>query len=113
MNAKPASVSRAPFGDADGKEVVLYTLTNTNGLVAKVMTCGATVTELHAPDKTGRVGDIVLGHDDLDGYLKSSPYLGARAAPAALADHGERRARGKSTRLFAQQRNATQSQEDP
>ncbi|WP_437591357.1 aldose epimerase family protein [Sorangium sp. So ce1000] len=77
VNAKPAPISKAPFGNADGKEVILYTLTNANGLVAKVMTYGATVTELHVPDKTGKMGDVVLGHDNLDGYLKSSPYFGA------------------------------------
>ncbi|WP_437501707.1 hypothetical protein [Sorangium sp. So ce1099] len=83
MNAKPASVSKAPFGSADGKEVILYTLTNASGLVAKVMTYGATVTELHVPDRTGKMGDIVLGHDDLDGYLKSSLYFGATVGRAA------------------------------
>ena len=83
VNAKPASVSKAPFGNADGKEVFLYTLTNANGLVAKVMTYGATVTELHVPDKTGKMGDIVLGHDNLDGYLKSSPYFGATVGRVA------------------------------
>ena len=47
------------------------------------MTCGATVTELHAPDKTGKMGDIVLGHDNLDGYLKSSPYFGSTVGRVA------------------------------
>ncbi|CAN91125.1 Aldose 1-epimerase [Sorangium cellulosum So ce56] len=83
VNAKPASISKAPFGNADGKEVILYTLTNANGLVAKVMTYGATVTELHVPDKTGKMDDIVLGHDNLDGYLKSSPYFGATVGRVA------------------------------
>ncbi|XXT14639.1 aldose epimerase family protein [Sorangium sp. So ce429] len=76
-SAKPAPFSRAPFGNADGKEVVLFTLTNANGLVAKVMTYGATVTELHVPDKAGKLDDIVLGYDNLDGYLKNSPFFGA------------------------------------
>ncbi|KYF83675.1 hypothetical protein BE18_48925, partial [Sorangium cellulosum] len=83
VNAKPAPVSKAPFGNADGKEVLLYTLTNANGLVAKVMTYGATVTELHVPDRTGKMGDVVLGHDNLDGYLKSSPYFGATVGRVA------------------------------
>ncbi|AUX47321.1 aldose 1-epimerase [Sorangium cellulosum] len=83
MNTKPAPVSKAPFGNTDGKEVVLYTLTNANGLVAKVMTYGATVTELHAPDKAGKIGDIVLGYDNLDGYLKNSPYFGSTVGRVA------------------------------
>jgi aldose 1-epimerase len=78
VNAKPrASVRVAPFGKTDGKDVVLYTLENENGLVLKVTTYGATVTELHVPDRDGRLADVVLGFDALDGYLERSPYFGA------------------------------------
>jgi aldose 1-epimerase len=41
------------------------------------------VTELHVPDRTGKLDDIVLGHDHLDGYLKSSPYFGATVGRVA------------------------------
>ncbi|WP_437730200.1 aldose epimerase family protein [Sorangium sp. So ce1335] len=82
-NAKPAPISKAPFGNADGKEVVLYTLTSASGMVAKVMTYGAALTELHVPDKAGKLGDVVLGHDNLDGYLKNNPYLGSTVGRVA------------------------------
>jgi aldose 1-epimerase len=59
----------APFGKtADGRPVAVFTLTNKNGLVAKVITLGATLTELHVPDKAGKTADVVLGFDSAAGY---------------------------------------------
>lgn len=55
----------------------LYTLTNENGLVARITNYGAIVTELHVPDRTGRLADVVLGFERLDGYLAGHPYFGA------------------------------------
>jgi aldose 1-epimerase len=72
------AISRELFGRlVDGTAVDRYTLTNRNGIVCKIITYGATITELHVPDRTGRMADIVLGHADLPGYLGHSPYLGA------------------------------------
>lgn len=71
-------VSKVPFGTApDGKSVELYTLSNGKGLVAKIMTYGALLTSLETPDRTGKPGQIVLGFDTLDEYLKGHPYFGA------------------------------------
>ena len=67
----------APFGTLRGAPVQLYTLTNAHGLVAKITNYGATVTELHLPDRNGTFADVVLGFDHLDGYLKGGPYFGA------------------------------------
>ena len=64
-----------PFGTQD--TVQLYTLTNRHGLVARITNYGAIVTELHVPDRDGRLADIVLGFDNLDGYLAGHPYFGA------------------------------------
>jgi aldose 1-epimerase len=61
----------------DGTVVDLYTLTNANGLVCKVITYGAAITELHVPDRNGKLGDIVLGFDNLAQYLSDSPCFGA------------------------------------
>ena len=75
---KPSgSLGVTPFGTADGKDVALYTLTNEAGLVLKITSYGATITELHVPDRDGKSADIVLGFDELDGYLERSPYFGA------------------------------------
>jgi aldose 1-epimerase len=61
----------------DGTDVKIYTLTNTNGMVAKVMEYGATLTELRVPDRSGQFTNVVLGFDRLDLYLTNPYYLGA------------------------------------
>lgn len=74
------SIKRRDFGKTDnGDPVELYTLTNKNGMVAKIMTYGAIVTELHVPDKNGKDADVVLGFDNLQQYLKGHPFFGAIA----------------------------------
>ncbi len=60
----------------DGTAVERYTLTN-GRVTAKVLTYGGIVSELHVPDRDGKPGDVVLGFDTLDGYLKGHPYFGA------------------------------------
>jgi aldose 1-epimerase len=74
---KGKAIVEAPYGVVEGKEVKLYTLTNKNGLVAKITNYGGIITELHVPDKAGKNGDIVLGYDKLDDYVKATPYFGA------------------------------------
>src|SRR5579871_1248045 len=73
-----ADVSKTAFGALpDGTAVDLYTLTNAHGMTVKIMTYGATVTEIDVPDRSGKVDDVVLGFDSLDPYLKGEPYFGA------------------------------------
>lgn len=62
---------------ADGTPVHLWTVTNANGMIAKITDYGGIVTELHVPDRNGRLGDVVLGFKDIDGYLAGHPYFGA------------------------------------
>jgi len=62
---------------ASQEAVELYTLTNANGMEARIMTYGGTVVSLKVPDRHGKFGDVVLGYETLDGYLKNSPYFGA------------------------------------
>ena len=76
-------IAEAPFGRQDDTPVQLYTLTNKNGLIARITNYGAIVTELHVPDKTGRLADVVLGFESLDGYLAGHPYFGAIAGRVA------------------------------
>ena len=72
------SISKSAFGTApDGQPVELYTLRNSKGAEATIMTYGGIVTTLKMPDNKGQYADIVLGYDNLDGYLKVSPYFGA------------------------------------
>jgi aldose 1-epimerase len=71
-------VHKMPFGKtADGIPVDLYVLTNDKGMTAKVMTYGAIITELDVPDRQGKPGDVVLGFDNLQGYLGGHPFFGA------------------------------------
>ena len=76
-------VSRMDFGKTpDGTPVEIYTLTN-GKMSAKVMTYGAILTELIVPDRSGKPGDVVLGFDDLQGYLAGHPYFGATVGRVA------------------------------
>lgn len=73
-----ASITSAPFGALpDGRRATLYTLTNRNGLVVKVTDFGGIITEIHTPDRAGRLADIVLGYDSVAPYVSDSPYFGA------------------------------------
>ena len=75
--APAATPTAAPFGRVGDTPVQLYTLANRNGLVAKITNYGAIVTEMHVPDRSGRLADVVAGFDTFDGYLKNAPYFGA------------------------------------
>jgi aldose 1-epimerase len=71
------TISAAPWGEVDGRAVSIYTLTNRNGLVARITNYGGIVVELRVPDRQGVLGDVVLGLDTLDAYVGSSSYFGA------------------------------------
>lgn len=74
------SVTRADFGNMpDGTAVDLYTLTNANGLEAKITSYGGAVVSLLAPDRDGRLGDVVMGFDTLDDYIAQGHYFGCIA----------------------------------
>ena len=85
-------MTTADFGNVDEQAGHLYTLTNANGMVVKIITYGGIVTEMHVPDKAGKMADVVLGFDNLDGYLDKSPFFGAIAGRVA-----NRIAKGKFT----------------
>ena len=71
-------IKMEPFGTApDGKEVNLYTLRNSKGCEVKITNYGGIVTSLTVPDRDGKLCDVVLGYDNLNGYIKNSPYFGA------------------------------------
>jgi aldose 1-epimerase len=61
----------------DGRCVALFTLENDRGVRARIMSYGGTVVSLAVPDRAGRLDDVVLGFDDLAGYLGAGGYLGA------------------------------------
>ncbi|NCI45730.1 aldose epimerase family protein [Sediminibacterium soli] len=83
-----AACNDAPSGDiyrdtakqygVIGRDTVRqYTLYNANGMQVKILNYGGTITNLFVPDRTGNLGDVVLGYDSLAGYLqKGNPYFG-------------------------------------
>ena len=71
-------IKKQAFGMTASREAVeLYTLTNAKGMEARIMTYGGAVVSLKVPDRNGKLGDVVLGYETLDGYLKNNPYFGA------------------------------------
>lgn len=80
---KTVPISKQVFGAVSGTPVDLYTLTNANGLTAGIITYGATLTSLRVPDKRGQLADVVLGFDDVEGYVAKSPYFGATVGRVA------------------------------
>ena len=56
---------------------------NSQGLIAKVTDYGTIITELHVPDRAGRLGDVVLGFGEIDGYLRKHPYFGCTVGRVA------------------------------
>ena len=91
--ALPAAPKSEPFGSTkDGQPVEIYTLTNSKGVEARIMTYGAILVSLKVPDSAGKLDDIVLGFDSLDGYLQTPPppYFGA-----IVGRYGNRIAKGR------------------
>ncbi len=85
------SISAKTWGKtADGKEVVLYTLTNAKGMTMTVTNRGATIVSLTAPDYDGKFENVVVGYDSIDKYDDKTPYFGA-----FIGRYGNRIANGK------------------
>lgn len=82
-------VTQVSWGEADGKQVNLYTLTNSNGVEVKITNYGGTVTSWVTPDKNGKKSSVVLGFDSLSGYLAKPPFFGA-----LIGRYGNRIAKG-------------------
>ena len=78
-NAAGLSSEHSAFGaTSDGTAVEKYTLRNSKGIQATVITYGATLQSLLVPDKNGKVDDVVLGFDDVQGYQNNGTvYFGA------------------------------------
>lgn len=82
-------------GMLDGREVVEYTLKNAYGMMAKITNYGAIVTELTAPDKTGKFENVVLGFDRPESYW-TAPYIDNCCYLGAIVGrYGNRIAEGK------------------
>jgi len=86
-------VTVEPWGKTSaGAHVELYTLTNASGGQARIATFGGVVVSLTVPDNAGKLADVVLGFDSLEGYTGKQPYLGA-----LIGRYGNRIAKGRFT----------------
>src|SRR5450631_359694 len=73
-----SKVKKQAYGKMpNGAAVELYTLTNAKGMEAGIITYGGTVVSLTAPDRNGKYADVVLGMDDVAGYMKATAFFGA------------------------------------
>jgi len=90
--AMKTGLQQADWGEFDGKKVYLYTLTNKNGAQVKISNYGGTITSWVTPDSKGNKSSIVLGFNELKGYLAHPPYFGA-----TVGRYGNRIAKGRFT----------------
>lgn len=70
-------ITSEQFGELDGEAVLLFSLVNDQGVEVRITNYGGIITSLNVPDRAGKIADIVLGHDSLEGYLNRSRYFGA------------------------------------
>lgn len=85
------SVMKQNYGTLpDGRIAKLYTLTNVHGLKATLTDYGAILVSLEVPDREGKLADVALGYDSLEGWLSSTGYFGA-----TVGRYGNRIAKGK------------------
>jgi aldose 1-epimerase len=92
MHQQPSAAPRHYGTLANGAEVTLVTLANSNGIEVDVISYGGIITRLVTPDAAGQGGDIVLGLDSLAEYVASNPYFGA-----LIGRYGNRIAKGRFT----------------
>jgi aldose 1-epimerase len=87
----PLSMTRSSFGTLpDGQAVEAFTLRNGNGMQVRAITYGGIITSLEVPDRDGNRADVVLGYDNLQGYLDKSPFFGC-----IVGRYGNRIAKGR------------------
>ncbi len=86
------TISQSTQKLSDGRQVRVYTLTNRRGVQTRITNFGGNVLSLSVPDRRGKMGDVVLGFNEVSRYQKDSPYFGA-----LIGRYGNRIARGRFT----------------
>ena len=72
------SIVKKSFGRLpDGREADLYVLTNKGGASVEITNYGGIIRAINVPDKAGKIGNVVLGYNDVAGYCPTKGYLGA------------------------------------
>ena len=74
----PSRLEKHVFGKTgDGQEVEIFVLKNQMGMEVSITNYGGAIVSLKVPDKSGRLADVVLGYDSLQGYITDKSYFGA------------------------------------
>ena len=72
------SIVKKSFGKlADGREADLYILTNASGASVEITNFGGIIRAINVPDKNGALDSVVLGYNDVSGYVPTVGYIGA------------------------------------
>ncbi len=85
-------IEKEVFGMADGYKVFLFTLKNSKGMTVKLTNYSGAIVSIFVPDKDGSIDDVVLGYDDLEGYINGTSSQGA-----LVGRYANRIANGKFT----------------
>ena len=87
----PLTISESFFGKLpDGRDVSAFGLSNSNGLLIRILNYGGILQSIMTPDRKGVFKDIILGFNDLEGYLQDVTYQGAIAGRFANRIEGAR-----------------------
>ncbi len=77
-------IEKSKFGKTkDGKEVTLYSISNSKGMRADVTDYGANLVNLLVPNKKGKVADVITGYEKIDKYFTNGCFFGASVGPIA------------------------------
>jgi aldose 1-epimerase len=83
MSNKPM-IEEIDFGKLpDTRVVKRYELRNRHGMIARIITYGAILTELHVPDRNGKLTNVVHGFDNFRAYVQGHPHFGATVGRVA------------------------------
>lgn len=75
-NAAATDARRETFGAFEGRPVDAVVLSNKAGMKTRIIAYGAAIQSLEAPDRAGRLDDVVLSHPDMAGFVSSPQYFG-------------------------------------
>ena len=94
MATEAATIAKATYGALpDGTAVDAYTLRNSRGMTAQILTYGGIISAIEVPDRSGEMANVVLGYRDLNGYVaQRDTYFGA-----IIGRYGNRIAKGRFT----------------
>ncbi|NLJ40785.1 MAG: galactose mutarotase, partial [Clostridiales bacterium] len=95
-------IIKEKFGTEKGKDVYLYTMSNSKGMTVKAMNLGCHIMEINAPDRDGNIEDVVLSFDDLEAAKKQTAFFGVVAGRCANRIKGATfELNGRTYKLFA------------